>query len=65
MSGGYEKTYLNLAIKYDGTGWTQAGSLINRRGAHRSIVINNSIMHIGGRIFLGSNEPWRETSKTR
>ena len=39
---------LTLAIKYDGTTWTQVGSLMNQRYAHRSIVIDNSIMHIGG-----------------
>ena len=39
---------LTLAAKYDGTDWTEVGSLLQPRYVHRSIVINNSIMHVGG-----------------
>ena len=37
-----------LACKYDGTEWTEFGSLLNGREGYRSIVLDNTIMHIGG-----------------
>ena len=43
------------AVVMDGAMWTEVGSLLTPRSAHRSIVINNSIMHIGGQT---SGEIW-------
>ena len=37
-----------VEVQYDGTTWTPIGSLLNPRAYHRSIVIDNFIMHIGG-----------------
>ena len=42
------KAYLSLAVKYDGSGWTEVGSLMATRIYHRSIVTDGTIMHIGG-----------------
>ena len=39
---------LNLAAKFDGTGWTQIGRLVQGRYKHRSVGNGNTIMHIGG-----------------
>ena len=29
--------------------WTEMGTLLSRRDGHRSIVLDNTIIHIGGR----------------
>ena len=39
----------SLAAVYNGFGWTEIGNLLAPRSEHRSIVINNSIIHVGGR----------------
>ena len=39
---------LDLAVKYDGAEWTKVGSLLNARFGHRSILMDNIIVHIGG-----------------
>ena len=39
---------LSLAVKFDGADWTEVGSLLNARSGHRSIVMDNTIVHIGG-----------------
>ena len=48
--GGYgNSNYLTLAVKYGGSGkWSEVGELLKPRYSHRSIVIDNTIMHIGG-----------------
>ena len=38
----------SLAVKYAGADWTEIGSLLNARHGHRSIVMENTIVHIGG-----------------
>jgi len=38
----------DLAVEYDGFGWKKIGTLLTKRGGHRSIVTGNVIMHIGG-----------------
>ena len=49
IQGGHDgRRILTGAAKYDGTNWTHVGSLLKPRLAHRSIVIDNSIMHVGG-----------------
>ena len=45
--------YLDIAVKCsristDGNMWTPAGSLMSPRRSHRSVVIGDTIMHIGG-----------------
>ena len=47
-SGGWDGlSVLDLVAKYDGR-WSRAGSLMQRRYAHRSILQGNRIIHIGG-----------------
>ena len=66
ISGGWDSTQeidygiLNLAVKceavvMDDTMWTQVGTLLTTRRGHRSIVINNSIMHISGLGYISGS----------
>ena len=34
--------------------WTDMGTLLSRREGHRSIVLDNTIIHIGGRGGYGA-----------
>ena len=49
-----------MAVKCDkismgGEMWTEVGSLLSTRYGHRSIVIGDSIMHIGGYGYNGDS----------
>ena len=47
-SGGYgDGAWLDLIAKYDGR-WSRAGSLMQPRRGHRSLLQGNKIIHIGG-----------------
>ena len=39
---------LTQATKYDGENWVIVGDMLNGRRRHRSIVKDNTIMHVGG-----------------
>ena len=48
---------LDIAVKCsqiptNGNMWTQVGSLMKPRRGHRSVAIGDSIMHIGGYVWL-------------
>jgi len=40
-----------LAARYDGTGWMSVGSLLEARYGHRSLVLEKTIIHIGGEKY--------------
>ena len=47
-SGGYgDGSYMDLAAKYDGQ-WLRAGSLMQPRYGHRSLLQGSKIIHVGG-----------------
>jgi len=53
--GGYTDGYVRSSkaskfeeILMDGNMWTEAGTSLSSRKGHRSIVIGDTIMHIGG-----------------
>jgi len=51
--GGDTGSYSNIAAKmeeisFDRATWTNAGALLTTRGWHRSIVVENTIIHLGG-----------------
>lgn len=37
-----------MVIKYEGTDWTITDSLLNKRMGHRTVVIDDTIVHVGG-----------------
>ena len=53
LGGMVDGSYSNLAAKMDETGidrniWSNMGRLLSRRNHHRSIVLHNKIVHVGG-----------------
>ena len=44
---GSTRSIMDSVFKFDGS-WKKIGTLLNPRFGHRSIVNNNSIIHIGG-----------------
>ena len=48
LFGGHNPAYQTLAMKFSNSGWRKVGELLRARGGHRSVVIGNSIIHIGG-----------------